>query len=75
MCVDEMCLYTNDKNLGVMQTDTMSGINWCEIPVSIIEVGFMSNQETDLLLQTDDYQNKIVDGIVSGINKYFKNIS
>ena len=42
-----------------------------KIPVSIVECGFLSNDEDLKLLQTDDYQIKIVDGITDAINEYY----
>jgi N-acetylmuramoyl-L-alanine amidase len=70
--VDAICKNTGSKNRGAIARDDMSGINWCTIPVSIIEMGFMSNRKEDTLMQTEKYQNKIVQGICDGIDKYYE---
>lgn len=42
-----------------------------KIPTVIVECGFLSNANEEKLLQTEEYQNKLVDGIYNGILKYF----
>ena len=45
--VSTLCRRTGAVNRGVTQTDEMTGINWSKIPVTIVEMGFMSNPEED----------------------------
>lgn len=64
---------TSANSRGIMKTDTMSGINWSEVPVTIIEMGFMSNKKEDKALATDSYQQSLATGIAKGIQKYLEN--
>lgn len=71
----EFCKATGAKNRGVMYTDTMSGINWSKVPVTIMEMGFLSNKKEDKKMnKSAAYQNKMTKGMANGIDKYLKRI-
>lgn len=69
--IDEYCKATGMKNQGVTKTDTMTGINWCTMPVTIIEMGYMTNPTDDTNMQNSFYQDKMASGIATGIDMYF----
>lgn len=69
--LDGLVAATGCRRQYVWQTDTMSGINWCSVPTTIVEMGYMSNPEEDRLLSREDYQWNIARGIADGIDSYF----
>ena len=69
--IDAYCEATDFVNRGVFTSDTMTGINWSTVPVTIVELGYMSNAEEDQKMQDEIIQNNMVQGIANGIDKYF----
>lgn len=55
------------NNRGVVERSDLTGFNWSKVPVILVEMGFMSNQEEDRLLNDDNYQNKLSQGLCNGI--------
>ena len=70
--LSEFVKATGAKNRGVSYRDDLTGTNWSTVTNTLIEMGFMSNPEEDRKMSTNDYQNKMVTGIVNGIEKYFR---
>ena len=65
------CQATGMANQGIQANDTMTGINWSTVPVTILEMGYMSNPTDDANMEDDTYQKKMVTGIADGIDAYF----
>lgn len=65
------CQETGFGNLGVQYYDNMTGINWSQIPVMILEMGFMTNESDDTAMADADMRVRMVNGIANGIDRYF----
>lgn len=60
-----------ENNRVAMKLDTVFIVKKVEIPLTIVECGFLSNPEEEKDLLNDDYQNRLAWGIYSGIMDYF----
>ena len=54
-----------------MKLNTVYIMKHVEIPISIVECGFLSNKEEEQQLLTDVYQDRLAWGIYTGIMDYF----
>ena len=54
-----------------MKLDTVYIMKHVEIPISIVECGFLSNPEEEKQLLEDSYQDRLAWGIFNGIIDYF----
>ncbi len=71
-CVlDAYVAATGFKKRSVWETDTMTGINWANVPSTIIEMGYMSNPTDDANMANEAMQQQMVIGIANGIDNYF----
>lgn len=74
LVLEGLCTASGAAKNSVIETDTMSGINWCSIPVTIVEMGFMTNPEEDMKMEDKEYQLQMAKGIADGIDEYFSEI-
>lgn len=66
------CDATGFANQGVVTNDTMTGLNWSEIPVMILEMGFMTNEHDDTKMADAAFQDVMAKSIADGIDAYFE---
>ena len=73
--LDKYCEVTGCNKEYVWKTDTMSGNNWSQVPVTIVEMGYMTNPEEDVLMQTaESTKNGAVDPVNNQLNFLVGNI-
>ena len=69
--INAYCQSCGLTNRGVMFSDNMAGTNWSKVPVTILEMGFMTNQSDDIYMQNTEFQSRMVQGIANGVDQYF----
>ena len=57
--------------MGLWKAMSIYIIRTSEVPVALIEVGFMTNQEELNLLNSTDYQKKAAEGVYHAISRAF----
>ncbi|MCM1992017.1 N-acetylmuramoyl-L-alanine amidase [Oceanirhabdus seepicola] len=65
--IDAMVKEAGMYNRGLKPRTDITGFNWSKVPVVLVEMGFLSNENEDRLLNTKEYQEKIATGLARGI--------
>jgi N-acetylmuramoyl-L-alanine amidase len=55
---------------GLQERSDFTGFNWADVPVILVEMGFMSNPTEDRLLATPEYQRRAALGLCRGTLRY-----
>ncbi len=63
---------TGSKDEGLRERSDQTGFNWSTVPVCNIEMGYMTNEATDRLLNTEEYQDICARALCEGIVDYFE---
>ena len=67
ICMEELTATLGSRDRGLLEGDSIYIINNSEIPVALIEVGFMTNKEELKLLNSKEYQKKTAEAIYKAI--------
>jgi N-acetylmuramoyl-L-alanine amidase len=55
---------------GLQERSDFTGFNWADVPVALVELGFMTNPVEDRLLATFDYQRRAAIGLCRGTLRF-----
>lgn len=67
ICLEETTAAIGSKNNGLARGNSIYIIRSSQVPVALIEVGFMTNQEELDKLKTEEYQQQVAQGIYNAI--------
>lgn len=70
--MDELLKGTGAADKGIISRPDLAVLRTSNMPAVLIEVGFLTNLEEEKLIQTEEYQNKIVKSVIKGIENYFE---
>ncbi|WP_077368491.1 N-acetylmuramoyl-L-alanine amidase family protein [Anaerosalibacter sp. Marseille-P3206] len=72
MIQEEVIKTTGFKDRSIVERPKLAVLRTSHMPAALIEVGFISNQGDQALITNSEFQDKVVDGIVKAIERYFK---
>ena len=63
----EVVSATRARDLGLVRRSDLTGFNWADVPVVLVETGFMSNAREARLLRSAAYQQRLARGLAAGV--------
>jgi N-acetylmuramoyl-L-alanine amidase len=68
----EMLRALDFPDRGLQERSDFTGFNWSDVPVVLVEMGFMTNPTDDRLLATAAYQRRAAVGLCRGTLRFLK---
>lgn len=63
---------TGGKSRGVINRPELAVLRLTVMPAALVEIGFVTNPTELANLKNDSYLDKVITGIVDGVNQYYK---
>ncbi len=57
---------------GIKETDDFASLNWCDVPATSINIGFLSNASDETNLSDKTYLKNLAKAFAIGIDNYFE---
>jgi N-acetylmuramoyl-L-alanine amidase len=61
---------TGAADLGLVRRGDLTGFNWANVPVILVETGFMTNPQERLRLRSRAYQWRVARGLAGGVRLF-----
>ena len=58
---------------GIFERGDLTGFNWSQVPVVLVEMGFLSNYTEDQMMSNPEYQKRLMQSIANVLDEYFSN--
>lgn len=72
ICLEEVTAETESESIGLIQADKLYIVGNSQVPVALIEVGYMTNRNELKALNSAEYQQKAANGIYNAILRAFE---
>jgi N-acetylmuramoyl-L-alanine amidase len=66
----ELLAATGARDRGVVERADMTGFNWADVPVVLVETGFMSNPREAALLRSAAYRRTVAGALARGAHRF-----
>lgn len=66
----ELVARTGARDLGVAERADLTGFNWADVPVVLVEAGFMSNPREAALLRSTVYQRRVAGALTRATHRF-----
>lgn len=66
----ELAAATGARDLGVVERADLTGFNWANVPVVLVETGFLSNRSEAALLRSAAYQRTVAGALARATQRF-----